>query len=78
MRRKILLKTFLKDADPKQQVELVLVICLNVPPDDYETDPVDFKSVYIGDAEKVPQEYEGFEVNDWGIRGENNIAICIQ
>ncbi len=77
MGRKTLLKTFLKNTDPKQQVEILQTICRDDSADDYEEDPIDFKTAYLGNAESAPKEYEKCTVWFWGVRAEDTMLIML-
>ncbi len=80
MSRETLLKAFLKDAAPKQQVEIVVVSFPEFPTDD-ETDLADdggpFKIVYLGDAQNVPEEYEKRTIWYWGVRIEDTMFFIL-
>jgi|GEM_PF-6208282 len=80
MGRKTLLKTLLKNTDPKQQVEIVVVSFPEDSTDD-ETDLADdedpFKIVYFGHAQNVPEEYEKQTIWYWGVRIEDTMFIIL-
>lgn len=77
MGRGISVKTFLRGTRKEQQVELIHLICLPIPPDDLETDPIELENVFSGAVEDIPRKYENFKVYDWGIRGKNIVNIEI-
>ena len=76
--RKTSVKHLLKAAAPKQRIELVLTICRDTSADDYEEDPIDFKTAYLGNAENAPKEYEKCTVWFWGVRAEDTMLIMLE
>lgn len=73
MTKKVSLKAFLKCADPKQQVEIVIVSFPECPIDD--EDP--FKIVYHGDTQNVPEEYEKRTIWCLGVRIEDTMFFIL-
>lgn len=71
MAKKVSLKAFLKCAERKQQVRLVIPLCL-----DAQSEP-DFPIVYCGEATKTPKEYESNSIWFWGIREDDTLLIML-
>ncbi len=74
MGRKTLLKTLLKNTDPKQQVEIVVISFPEVSTDD---EIPAYKFIYFGDAKNVPEEYEKRTIWYWGVRIEDTMFIIL-
>lgn len=74
MAKKVSLKAFLRCADPKQQVEIVVVSFRECPTDDEEP----FKIVYLGDTQNVPEEYEKRTIWYWGVRIEDTMFFILE